>query len=70
MNPIQEASGPTEVVVETIRAAGEQGVKWMTDICNAVIRSGKVPEDWKLSSLVLVYKGKGDPLQCGNYRAI
>jgi len=65
-----KASGPTEVVVEMIRAAGEQGVKWMTDICNEVVRSGKVPEDWKSSFLVPVYKGKGDPMQCENYRAI
>ena len=65
-----KASGPTEVVIEMIRAADKQGVKWMTEICNEVIRSGKVPEDWKLSSLVPVYKGKGDPMQCGSYRAI
>jgi len=65
-----KSSGPTEVVVEMIRAAGEQGVKWMTEICNEVIRSGKVPDDWKFSFLVPVYKGKGDPMQCGNYRAI
>ncbi len=65
-----KARGLTEVVVEMIRAAGEQGVKWMTEICNEVVRSGKVPEDWKSSFLVPVYKGKGDPMQCENYRAI
>ncbi len=42
----------------------------MTEICNEVVRSGKVPEDWKSSSLAPVYKGKGDPMQCENYRAI
>ena len=42
----------------------------MTDICNLVASSGKIPADWTLSTLILIYKGKGDPLECGSYRAI
>lgn len=30
------------------RAAGKQRVKWMTDICNEVTRSGKVPVDCRI----------------------
>ena len=45
-------------------------VKWMTDLCNAILVEGKIPSDWKESILVPVFKGKGDPMECGSYRAI
>ena len=52
------------------RISGEVGVDWLTDLCNTVIREWKTPEDWRRSILVPVYKGNGDPLECGSYRAI
>ena len=39
-------------------------------MCNTVVREGKIPEDWKKSWLVTVYKGKGDALEGGSYRGI
>jgi hypothetical protein len=30
----------------------------------------RIPEDWTKSILLPIYKGKGDPLECGSYRAI
>ena len=53
-----------------LKAAGEDGTRWMTELCNAVVRDGKIPEDWSRSWLVNVYKGKGDALECGSYRGI
>ena len=58
------------VVSEMLKAAGETGTMWMTDVCNAVVRDGKIPEDWSRSWMVNVYKGKGDALICGSYRGI
>ena len=51
-----------------LKAAGNEGTKWMTELCNAVVKDGKIPEDWSKSWLVNVYKGKGDALACGSYR--
>jgi len=31
---------------------------------------GKVQRDWELSSLMLIYKGKGNPVECGLYKVI
>ena len=45
-----------------MQAAGEAGIRWVTEICNAILKEGKVPEDWERSWIVSVYKGKGDAL--------
>ena len=42
----------------------------MTDLCNAVVLEGKIPEDCRKSWMVSVYKGKGNALECGSYRGI
>ena len=51
-------------------AGGDLAVEWMTDLCNSIIAEGRIPTDWSKSTLVPLYKGKGDPLECGSYRAI
>ena len=65
-----KAAGPSGVVTEMLKAAGDVGVQWMTDLCNSVMTEGHIPDDWTKSTLVPLYKGKGDPLACGSYRAI
>ena len=53
-----------------MKAAGGFGSRWMTDLINNIVKEGYIPDDWRKSILVPVYKGKGDPLVCGSYRAI
>ena len=54
-----------------MKAAGGFGSRWMTDLINNIVKEGCIPNDWRKSILVPVYKGKGDdPLVCGSYRAI
>ena len=65
-----KAAGPSGVVADMLKAAGKDGTRWMTELCNAVVRDGKIPKDWSRSWLVNVYKGKGDALECGSYRGI
>ena len=60
----------TGVVSEMLKAAGGFGSRWMTDLINNIDKEGCIPDDWRKSILVPVYKGKGDPLVCGSYRAI
>jgi hypothetical protein len=63
-----KAAGPSGVVAEMLKAAGDYGIQWMTDICNAVIREGRVCDDWIRSWTITICKGKGDALDCGSYR--
>jgi len=41
-----------------------------TDLCNGIVKEGCIPEDWKSSMVLPIYKGKGDPMECGSYRGI
>ena len=62
-----KASGPSGIVVEMIRAAGDMGASMIRDLTAAIIHDGKVPSDWEQSLIVCHYKGKGDALERGNY---
>jgi len=64
-----KAAGPSGVVADMLKAAGEAGTRWITNVCNSVVREGRIPEDWCKSWMVNVYKGK-DALECGSYRGI
>jgi len=43
---------------------------WILDLCNVIVKEGSIPEDWKSSVVQPIYKGKGDPMECGSYRGI
>ena len=42
-----KAPGPSGIVVEMIRAAGDTGTSMIRDLAAAIIRDGKVPSDWE-----------------------
>ena len=50
-----KATGPSGVVSEMLKAAGEDGVKWMTGLFNQVVSDGKIPDEWRKSWVVTVY---------------
>jgi len=37
---------------------------------NYKIYEEKIPEDWKSNTTILIYKGKGDAMECGKYRRV
>ena len=65
-----KAPGPSGIVVEIIRAAGDMGASMIRDLAIEIIRDGKVPSDWEQSFIVCLYKGKGDALERGNYHGL
>ena len=52
-----KALGPSGIVVEIIRAAGNTGASMTRDLAAAIIRDGKVPSDWEQSFIVLPLQG-------------
>jgi len=65
-----KAAGPSGLTADVMKAGGDAVVLWLLALFRAVWREGTVPDGWRESLLVPVYKGKGDPLSCGSYRAI
>jgi len=57
-----KAAGLSGVVLGMLKASGEAGPEWVDDVCDAVVKNGKIPEDRKKSWLASVYKGKEDML--------
>jgi len=53
-----------------IQATGDIGTQWILDLCNGITKEGCIPEDWKSSVVLPIYKGKWDPMECGSYRGI
>ena len=39
-----KSAGSTGVVAEMLKATGETGTFWMTDVCNAVVKNDKIPK--------------------------
>ena len=62
--------GLSGLVAEMIQATGDTGTQWILHLCNGTVKERSIPEDWKSSVVLPIYKGKGDPMECGSYRAI
>ena len=58
------------LVAEMIQSTGYAGTQWILDLCNETVNEGCIPEDWKSSMVLPIYKGKRDPMECGCYRGI
>jgi len=50
--------------------AEDCSVEWLTSLCNLIVSQGRIPDDWRSSILLPVFKGKGDPMEYGSYTAI
>ena len=59
---IEKASGLSGVILEKFKAVGDKCLKSLTNIFNDILFKGKLTEEWMLSSLVPIFKGKGDSL--------
>ncbi|KIH68708.1 hypothetical protein ANCDUO_00957 [Ancylostoma duodenale] len=50
--------------------SGEPGLRWLTKFFNNITRSATIPEAWRDSIIVPIFKRKGDVMDCTNYRGI
>ncbi|KAK3532252.1 hypothetical protein QTP86_011841 [Hemibagrus guttatus] len=61
-----KAVGPDDIPVEVWECLGEAAVEFLTSLFNRVLESERMPEEWRRSVLVPIFKNKGD----SNYRGI
>nr|GEW52010.1 hypothetical protein [Tanacetum cinerariifolium] len=62
--------GPDQIPIEAWRCLEDEGVKWLTCLFNKIFLSAKMPDEWRLSEVIPLYKNKGDAQACSNYRGI
>ena len=62
-----KTAGPSKVTNNLIKMREEVGVNQLRRIFEKIIFNEKCPNEWEDSDTVVVYKGKGDALDCGNY---
>ena len=51
-------------------ASGKIRVKVMIKLCQCVLNGKGMPNEWKTSVTVPIFKGKGDAISCGSYREV
>ena len=62
-----KACGPDCLPIEVAKELGDEGAVWMTGVLNEAMRE-RIHEEWRTSTITPIYKQKGDPLECNNFR--
>ena len=65
-----KAVGPDELPEKIWKCMGEMGIKFLTRLFNRLLVGKWIPEEWRRSVFIPIYKNKGDAQYCGNYRGI
>jgi hypothetical protein len=65
-----KAMGPDCISIEVWRGLRDIAIVWLTKLFNSIFRTNKMPEEWRRSILVPIFKNKGDVQSCTNYRGI
>jgi hypothetical protein len=67
---IGKALGPDDIPIEIWRCFGDIAIMWLTKLFNIIFRSNKMPDEWRRSILVSIFKNKEDIQSCTNCRGI
>nr|GFA95116.1 retrovirus-related Pol polyprotein LINE-1 [Tanacetum cinerariifolium] len=65
-----KAVGPDQIPIKSWRNLGAVGISWLTSLFNKIFTSVKMPEEWRLSDVIPIFKNNGDVQVCNNYRGI
>ena len=65
-----KAARPDELLIEVWKCMGQMGIRFLTRLLNRLLMGERMPEEWRRSMLITIYKNKGDAQCCGNYRGI
>ena len=65
-----KAARPSKENMDMIMASGKFGVGVLKKLCQRILDRKGMPEEWKTSVVVPIFKGKGDVMDCGAYRGV
>ncbi|XP_063614581.1 uncharacterized protein LOC134787702 [Penaeus indicus] len=64
----EKSVGPNNIPAEVWKHLGNTGVELLTKWINDILNTGTMPEELRTSTLIPIFKNKGDIQECGNYR--
>ena len=62
-----KATGPDHLLVEVWKSLGITGVNFLKEALNRITDEENIPDIWRKSILIPIFKKKGDIMNCGNY---
>jgi hypothetical protein len=65
-----KAMNPDCIPIEVWKCLGDIDIVWLTKLFNHIFRSNRMPDEWRRSTLVPIFKNNGDIQSCTNYRGI
>jgi hypothetical protein len=66
----RRAPGSDEVTIDILKAGGEPIIRWMFEFFTDVWENEQMVKEWNITTLIKLYKNKGDRKICDNYRGI
>jgi len=67
---VEKVVGPDSIPVEIWKTLGGEGLDLLADLFNVIFETATMPHDWRQSTIILLYKSKGDVQDCNNYWGI
>ncbi|KAG5573068.1 hypothetical protein H5410_062834 [Solanum commersonii] len=64
------ATGPDEISVEFWKSTNKVGIEWLIGLFNVIFKTAKMPDEWRWSTMVPLYKTSGDIQNQNNYRGV
>lgn len=61
---------PDKIPVEFLKSLGKKGMTWFIVLFNVIFKMAKLFGEWRWSTIVPLYKNKGDIQNYHNYRGI
>jgi len=56
--------------MEVWKCLGEAGLEWLSELFNVIFRTAKMSSEWRASTVISLFKNKGDIQDCNNFRSI
>ena len=70
MMKVGKGVGPDDIPIDVWKILGEDGITWLTNLFNVIWKGRRIPDEWRKSYVIPLYKNKGDIQNCANYRGI
>ena len=66
----RKAVGPNDIPSDALKVIGKDVTKCIMILFNKIANGAPMPDEWRCSILVPLFKNKGDAMVCGNYRGV